>query len=224
MANKALELYRTRIVIPEGEDERRVIQTLCSLNNINDVQVLPRKKGGEGWTIFWDRMVSVAMAPDFDKVKKILLVTDNDNFPATRFEQIRKQITEANTKIGKVVYPVPDAVAVGKTAGGLPTVTIMMLPRKGKRGSFESLIWNAVKSTHTKKARRVVRFLRWMPTGGISVLTAKRQKARVSTYLSATCLRDPDCSVTDMWQGNMKNRELLDHAVFKPLIAMLRTF
>lgn len=215
--NQPLVVTKPRIVVPEGNAERNLLARLCKMEKINDVQVLP-KIGSEGLTRIGDQIV--ALDP-FSGIEAVLIVADNDETPAANLKSVQDQIVETNGKMLNYALEAPSKAWTTKK--GKTRVTIMMLPEAGVDGSVETLIWQAMTEAKPGVTTDVGGFLADKPTGQHDLLV-KRHKAQVSTYISAMCKDDPDCTIGWMWQKKKKNRPLLKDPVFEPIIDMLRNF
>src|ERR1700743_3421254 len=121
-----------RLILCEGPDDAAFLSRLIT---VRDLPRCPIRHSGKsrhspgGNTKFDDALRTARLNDAFDKIKRILIVSDNDDDPNTSFRSVRRQIESA----GFGPAPAQELTA----SDGRPHVTILMLPMGGNEGNLE---------------------------------------------------------------------------------------
>lgn len=148
-----------------------------------------------------------------EKVKAVLIVSDNDDNEAKSFELVQQQIQKAPG------FPVPNAAQTVARAPGFPAIVILMIPMNGP-GNLETLcllateMWGLTDALNTFVAQTPAN--EWGPS--------KQSKMRLQTTLAAICKRKPDTNFAQSWCLGPRYRIPLDHSCFDPIENFLKNF
>jgi hypothetical protein len=129
----------------------------------------------------------------YDRVRGLLVVTDNNESAASSFKEVRKCLLEAR-------LPAPDRLEVCSrdTKSGMGVV-VLTWPRSDTQGSLETMCLEAMRRCSPNIAECVDTFS--VCTGVDKWRKSKRQKALVRFMISAQCEKDPNTSLVYVWSG-----------------------
>jgi hypothetical protein len=167
----------------------------------------PREKAG-GNKKFRQRLKALKGATDFQKVKHILLVSDNDDSFDTSFGEICSQVEAAG------FGPAPKQPL--ERAQTDPSITIMMLPLDRTPGTLETVCRPAAEAAVPRLVQPVDQFLAVLNSDAWAA--ARKSKAWLRAYLAGACERDPFISFGNAVDPAEKLIPL-DHKSFESIIA-----
>ena len=130
----ARELTSSNLLLCEGTDDVGFFQGLIRQRNLPDycIRTTSEKRGlPAGYTKFGRALRGVRTATGFDRVRRVLLVADNDEDPVGRFQNIATQVQEL---LGASPPAPLQSIAVDNYE-----LAIMMVPWTGVAGRLETL-------------------------------------------------------------------------------------
>lgn len=166
-----------------------------------------------------------------DNLEAILLVADNDEDPDRSFRNIRKIVQRANKKMPLLVsdpkpYGVPTAPLVPAFSAGAPTLVVMMLPWIGERGALETLCLKAVYAKWRKVWAAMEpdldQYVNVSPSQAWGV--TKRSKMRMQCSIAATCEKDPNTPLAQLFKRPKKYHFSTKHKSFNQVSKFLKNF
>lgn len=131
MRVETLKIEKLHLLIVEGKDEQAFFEELIKDMQLSDIQVLPI--GGK--TKLREHLKALSLSPRFTEVVSIGVVRDANNDAANAFQSVHDALKSVN-------LPSPQRSLMSE--GGIPRVTIMILPGGGKCGMLEDLCLEAV--------------------------------------------------------------------------------
>ena len=117
-----------RVLLVEGDDDERVVRTLCDRLNITQGFCIKNKKG-------IDRLLQ-SISPELKVAGRLalgILVDANDN-PAARWQSIADRIRAAG------IAPPESVDSNGTVINGVPRVGIWLMPDNGSPGEIEDFV------------------------------------------------------------------------------------
>ena len=226
LKKEKVEVQGRLLVIPEGQADGNFIRALCSKYTLDFLVLPPPDNDQDGESQFATKLSGFER--DFESIRGVVMVADNENKPAKSFKGYVKHIKKANNnEVWAGSYPVPEQAWAVAEKEDSPPLAILTLPELGRKGSLETLIWDMLEAdeTHSQYTPSVLDFLDGKPTHIKKLKNhAKYAKAQVSALLAATCVKQPGLVATHMWQKQKGYRELLSSPVFKPVATFLRDF
>jgi len=209
-----------RLILVEGPGDAGFLRNLIRKRTLPDHFDIrtPKESGisGSGNTRFGEALDAFVLVPGFPLVRKILIVSDNDDDPRNAFRQIRLQIRKTSRK-----YKAPTRRLSATT--GSPSLTIMMLPSTRKRGNLERLCWDAAVK-QTANAQVVACANEFARCAGIDNWSSgKLAKVKIRSLIASKYQRNCDESLAFLWDDYPDLIPLSD-PVFDPIANFLATF
>jgi len=210
----------SRLIICEGPDDCAFFNRFITVRGLLRCHVrhtgMGRHSAG-GNTQFHEALRTARMNTEFSKIKRILLVSDNDNNPEKSFKNIQKQITAAD-------FGTPPTADLARGAGN-PWIMIMMIPLGGAIGTLESFCLQAARNKHIPTHNKIEHFA--TDVGAHNWDDIRSNKMKLRTSLAVRCERDPFISLQNVF-GDPRYRAsdlipLMDNS-FSPLEMALREF
>jgi hypothetical protein len=139
-ADEPFQFTEERFILCEGDDDKFFLEALISQRNLPRFQVRhaaecnKRKAGGRGG--FIHALDGFGPISGFDRVRGVLLVTDND-FPIPKAFRELQKIFKA-LKYPQLTTPTDVATIVGKPGA------LLFIPDPQTQGDLETLCWPAV--------------------------------------------------------------------------------
>lgn len=207
-----LELESGVLLLPEGRADRKLFEKLIESRAGTPKFDMPwpttederphlpatgnhhKYYGREGFARML-KAVAQSMVLDYCEVRGILMATDAGDDPAEAFENVRRQIREANKASGAGEFPLPSAagqIALGK--GGMPSVEVMLVPPSGQ-GSLETLCVECLKKRWPDVHAAAAAYLTTPPTDISAWNTEKQSKSRFQCMVAGKHKDDPTMSV-----------------------------
>jgi hypothetical protein len=138
------------LIICEGISDRYFLQNLIKRRNINlsldtyDI-VIPKDLGADAdGKTQWEKILSIIIGSSgVEKLKFIILVTDNDDDPKNALDNITTAIKNANKKYNKEFFqnipltPLEDPSKFSKT----PAIFVITMPGIDRKGNIETLCY-----------------------------------------------------------------------------------
>jgi hypothetical protein len=175
----------TRLLVCEGPKDKFFFERLI------DVRGLPRfyivDAGGNSGFARAINGFRVERTSDFNSLRNILIVADNNELPAVRFKNVCDQV---DAVFGSGTAPAAPLQASRRTATRSIAITILMIPWTNEHGHLERLCVDAARDADRNTANHVDEFMalihaeRWNNESRFG-------KAWLRTILAARCERDP---------------------------------
>jgi hypothetical protein len=168
--SQLITITQSKLVVVEGEDEKRLFSSIISENKISNIQILPI--GGK--TNLPIRLKALKASPNFKAKVKVLAVTrDADGDASAAFSSICSALKSSG-------LPVPNKVLERK--GGNPDVIVMIIPHAYKSGKLEDL---CLESVSVDPAMRCVElYINCLEQKGCT-LPSDISKAKVHAFLAS---------------------------------------
>ncbi len=212
------EFEKPWVLLCEGEADKQFFDKLIEARDIprNFFIQFPDRQGGTvGRSKFgnWLALHRDTSENFNNNVKAILIVSDNDDNPATSFDEVKSELMKAG-------FPVPQAEQRVARESGFPAVVVLMIPI-GRLGNLETLCLSAAETRwHLTNALDVFVLATPAHTWGIS----KQSKMRLQTTLAATCHQKPDTSFAQHWRQHCDYHIPLNHSCFDSIVTFLNNF
>jgi hypothetical protein len=129
-----VEIIKSKILIVEGEDEKRFLNSLLSCLSITNIQILPI--GGK--TLIRQNLKALLLTTNFNYINTLGIIRDADNDPAGAFQSVCDAIRKIN-----LVAPNDQLVLTNSS----PKTAVMILPAPGEKGMLEDICLNAISSS-----------------------------------------------------------------------------
>lgn len=127
----ATEITKPRLLVVEGEDEKRFFEALIAHIELQGIQVLPI--GGK--RCLRQNLKALTLSPRFAEVISLGIVRDADENPAAAFQSVSDALQAVN-------LPVPSNPLL--PTGKNPRITVMILPAEDIPGCLEDLCLQSV--------------------------------------------------------------------------------
>lgn len=218
MCNVGIVFTKSRVILCEGSSDKAFFTELISRRNLPEIQVYfphgaNHRAGGNtmfGRSLRANRVSAVA---NFGIVKSILVVSDNDNDPASRLQLVKDQLNDAG-------YTVPqNELEFVQSPDGRPDIAIMMLPLLAQHGNLETVCRGAVEHKWNDLVPTLDAFTNASPAKDWNV--GHLDKMRIQCLLAATCEPNPNASLSGVFQENERFHPPLDHASFDAIADFL---
>jgi hypothetical protein len=128
------KIIESKILIVEGEDEKRFLKSLLSRLSIRNIQIFPI--GGK--TQIRQNLKALLLAPNFNYINTLGIIRDADNDPVGAFQSVCDAIRQIN-----LVAPNDQLVLTNSS----PKTAVMILPAPGEIGMLEDICLNAISSS-----------------------------------------------------------------------------
>jgi hypothetical protein len=218
MPNGEVIIDCPKIILCEGSGDAAFLRHLIEVRHLPRFYLTypthhdPGKPGGRGG--FTERLKALKLIRGFEKVTDVLVVSDNDDSPTRRFQEVVELIE------GAPGYSAPRAPRVPAGAG--PRVTIFMLPTDNTPGQLETLCLESCLSHWPEMARCLNAFIacnahlaEWDQ--------GKQEKMKMRTMIASICSSDPNTSLTHAWDRT-EDIIPLEHECFNDLSNFLQAF
>jgi hypothetical protein len=182
-------ISRDFLIIGEGQGDAAFVKYLCAARELGADHFQIEEAGGSGK--FEAYIGGLRFRPNFDRVKGLLVIGDNDDAPDDNFGNIQNHL-----KKGKLPRPHQRLALARHGTDGL-AVAVMMLPYTlaggPTGGSLESLLLTSIEDKHPDVADCIDTYRACIPAGGRT--KNKEDKFRLRCFLAALCSDDPNISL-----------------------------
>lgn len=208
----------TRLIICEGPDDAAFLHHFITQRNLRRCHIRHTGKSRHsagGNTKFDDALRNAKLNPEFGKIQRILLISDNDLAPEKSFKAVQRQVENAGFGVAQAEL-VPNAHN--------PTVTIAMVPLNGAQGNLECLLLASARSRSVPIDDQVREFEAAIHADDWDVSRNGKMRLRVS--LAARCV-DPFVSLGNVFADKRyRQADLipLGHTSLHPLRQILFDF
>jgi len=211
-------LTKPYLILVEGPGDAAFFRHLIATRGIpEEYDVLhPSDAGatGSGNSRFGEALDGFALIPGYDDLRGILIVADNDDDSQASFANVQAQIRR--TAAQHAVPPAP----LEATKASLP-IAVMMIPWTDEAGSLETLCASAAEAAYPLQAACAEEF---QSCTGLDVWPAsKRAKVMLRSIISAVHRRNPDLSLSFVWD-DCPDVVPLRHTCFDRIADYLLTF
>ena len=165
-----------------------------------------------GKDVFGEVLGGLRLDRDFRNISCILLVSDNDDDPASAFDGICRQIRDAGG------YGIPPQPLTPATASDHPSVIVMMLPWVDQRGCLETLCYPAAVAASTDISQCVETYASCVRADSWGI--TRRSKMLLACMLATACKSDPNTGLRYAW-NRPENLIPLDNPCFDPVVTFL---
>ncbi len=174
------------LVVGEGEGDASFISHLCSVRGVELSAIQIENAGGSGK--FKPYLEGLRLRPNFDRLRGLLVIGDNDDTPEENFNRIRGFL-----KRGKLPYPDQPLRVARFNGTDPPAVVVMMLPYTvaggPTRGSLDTMLLVGMNERNAEVAACIDAF-RGCLTGGRT--RNQEDKFRLRSFLAALWAEDPN--------------------------------
>ena len=207
----------SRLLLCEGPEDVAFFQKLIEVRKLPRFRVKDTSGRGSkaaGNSRYWSALEALKFEI---AIKDILIVADNDEYPATSFSSVCKQVKKVYG-----VEKVPQRPL--EKLGHNPSITIFMLPWENELGSLESLCIEASRSVNRPFAVHVDTFSALIGADNWPTAT-RRHKMWLRTMLAACCVRDPFVFLGSVFRDPRNGNLIpLDHPSFQRVANVLSGF
>ena len=165
-----------------------------------------------GYQHFAARVAALRTSSDWKKLKRLVIVGDNDLRPRHRLNNARRALLNEE-------LVAPDAPST--IVNGSPSTAIYMLPRANEPGALESLLMEAVLRERPGLGECLRTLDECAATDCRDWDAVKRAKMRFHTAVAVTCHDDPSAAATYIWSKRHKPASI-ESTVFNDLAEFLR--
>jgi len=200
------------LVVGEGGGDAAFIRNLCEVRKIGGIQI----EDVRGNANFEDFLGGLRDRTGFERVKGILIVSDNDDKPDDNFKRIRSLLK--NTK-----FPYEEApLKFARHNKNSFAISVMMLPFTlaggATRGCLETVLLQAMEPANPELAKCVDEYRACIPGGRTK---NEEDKFRMRSFIAALHREDPNLSLsfaTSVKKGLVN----LNHTCFDEIADILK--
>ncbi len=214
MADREVDPFRLDepiYVLCEGSADARLITRLLQREDLEGFSV----NFAMGYQRFAAHVQALTASSDWRRVKRLLIIGDNDTKPAKRWQNAKDALTDEGLRA-----PDQHAEIVNGMHDG-PSTGIFMMPSADKHGALETLLVRAILQKHEGLAE-CLQQLDECPASECDGWDAvKRAKMQFQTAVAITCRDDPSAGAAHIW-SKTHNPVPVASPVFDELAAFLR--
>jgi hypothetical protein len=208
-----ISFVHDRLIIGEGPQDSAFFRALIADRNLPAAHVHSTEElsGMPGKSGFGEALARIRNLTGFQNLKHIVLTTDSDKNARDSFREVAdlvRNVRAPGPHEPPHSYPVP--IAQHKRADGEPSVTILMVPWKGKVGALETLCFEAAIRNRAAAAQCVDQFARCARTNTWS--PQKRAKMNLRSLVTSIHERNPDIGFGKIWEDAPDLIPISDHA------------
>ncbi|MGA9569231.1 MAG: DUF3226 domain-containing protein [Candidatus Acidiferrales bacterium] len=199
------------LVVGEGSGDASFIDYLCRTRNISGFQV----EDARGESKFVNHIKGLRSRTGYQRLKAVLVVSDNDESPNASFNKIRNYLKDA-----KVPYPETELSVARRD--GLAFV-VMMLPHvdgNSVRGCLETLLLQCIEANQPALKTCVDEFQTCMAGARTKNQT---DKLRLRCFVAAMYAEDPNLALSFVLSPS-KGLVDLHHSCFNEIATFLTNF
>lgn len=207
-----------KVILCEGKNDVGLLEQLISKRGVTRYQVrMPSVEPdfSGGWTKFGKWLKGIRLDPVFSSIPAFIVVADNDENPAQRFSEIRRQLQDA----GWCGVPSKPLQIVSSPKNEDPKIAVIMLPGANEAGNLETLCLKSAYDKWANLRRPLDDYIQQTPAKGWSI--TKQSKTRIQCLISATCETKPEATLHNLWQEDPKYQFDLNHTCFAQIADFL---
>ena len=214
MADREVDPYRLDepiYVLCEGPSDVRLVTELLKRENLEGFSV----NFAKGYQHFAAHVRGLTASSDWRKVKRLLIVGDNDTKPAARWQNAHDALTKES-------LPAPDHHAqIAAGTDDRPSTGIFMMPSADAFGALETLLVKAILQECEGLADCLRQLDECPATDCDQWDEVKHAKMQFQTAVAITCKDDPSSGAAHIW-SKTHNPVPVTSPVFDELAAFLR--
>lgn len=211
-----------RLIVCEGSKDEAFFRALIDQRGLGEYCLrvtadASKKHGVDG---FPDLLNALPTWEGAYRLRHIVLVADNDTNATAAFTKMRNAVASARPDADPPFrYGVPDRAMV--TANGQPaTMTIIMMPKRGRRGTLETLLLESASSVPDAAQRIVAPVNRFADDVAAGWPESPSAKLRMQALIGASFRKNPSISVSMLW-SHAPRIVPLDHPCFDDVASVL---
>jgi len=210
------EVRQPTLVLCEGKRDASFVLHLAEQRGINGIQIGfpdPNTAAANGKDSFGKFLTRLRGRTGFKNLRHLVILRDRDNDdPDTAFRDVVRQITEA----GKYLVP----VALERESGGIPGITVRLIPDTQTPGNLDVLLLSAIDAMHPLSHC----FGPYFDCCGLEAIPiGDAAKIKLTTIVAASCRKNPSASLSFVW-SQAGNPIPLESTKFDDLADFLRRF
>lgn len=208
MADGPLRFDDPIYLICEGPADAYLVRRVLERENLNGFSI----NGVQGYQHFAKRVTGLRASSDWPKLKRLVIIGDNDLEPASRWQNACAALTGEG-----LLSPEKH----GDIADGLPSTGIFMMPRGNAVGALETLLVEAIFQARGELVACLQQLDECPATDCDTWDEVKRAKMQFQTAISITCRDDPSAGAAHIW-SKIHNPIPATSPVFDELAGFLR--
>lgn len=175
------------VVICEGPADGKLIKRLVEREelDLDGFYIHP----ANGYQNFGNAVSGIAGSSDRTKLRRLVIVGDNDIDPVGRFNNACDALQGEG-------FPIPSEPC--RITEGDPSTAIFLMPQTGVFGALETLLVSALLEGHPE-VDECLRRLEECPTGCGAWNEVKKSKMRFQAAVAVTCVDDPSAGAAHIW-------------------------
>ena len=198
-------------VLCEGPADVRLVKQVLRRENLEGFSV----NYAQGYQKFARHIQGLRTSSDWRKLRRLVIVGDNDTNPAARWRNAQDVLTDEG-------LPAPDRHAnIVEGAHDTPSTGIFMIPRANEDGALETLLVEAILLEHQNLAECLLQLDDCPATECQQWDAVKRAKMQFQTVVAITCRDDPSAGAAHIW-SKTHNPIPVTSPVFNELAGFLR--
>ena len=198
-------------VLCEGPADVRLVKQVLLRENLEGFSV----NYAQGYQKFARHIQGLRTSSDWRKLRRLVIVGDNDTNPAARWRNAQDALTDEG-------LPAPDRHAnIVEGAHDTPSAGIFMIPRANEDGALETLLVEAILQEHQDLAECLLQLDDCPATECQQWDAVKRAKMQFQTVVAITCRDDPSAGAAHIW-SKTHNPIPVTSPVFNELAGFLR--
>jgi hypothetical protein len=196
-----ISFVHSRLIIGEGPHDAAFFRVLLANRklpaaHIHFTEELSRMPGKSG---FGESLARIRNLTGFSNLKHVVLVTDSDKNARGSFQEVADLVRNVRAPaLGEPPHSYPIPTEQHKRANGNPSITILMVPWKGKVGALETLCFEAAIRNRPAEAKCVDQFAKCARTNTWS--PQKRAKMNLRSLITSIHERNPDIGFGKIWE------------------------
>ena len=195
-------------VLCEGPADVRLVRRLLRREKLDGFSV----NYAQGYERFARHVQGLRTSSDWRKLKRLLIIGDNDTKPAARWKNVHDALTLEG-------LPAPERHA--DIAEGTPSTGVFMIPCAHTTGALETLLMEAILREREDLADCLRRLDECPATDCDEWDAVKRAKMQFQTAVAITCRDDPSAGAAHIW-SKTHNPIPVTSPVFDELAEFLR--
>jgi hypothetical protein len=205
-----------RLLVCEGAEDKLFFERLITVRQLPWFYIADAKGNGEFAAAI--RAFQVSRTADYNSLREILIVADNDDCPRDRFANVRTQIDRV---FGTGTAPDAPLQKTPRTATRAAAITVLMIPWANEQGHLERMCVEAARDADKNIAAHVDTFMDLIRAESWRN-ESRFGKAWLRTNLAARCSRDPFIALGRVFTEARYNGLIpVDHSSFDRIAEVL---
>ncbi len=203
-------------VVCEGNTDKAFLEHLIEHLGLQDFKVgTPERVGAHGVSGFRKYLLAIETSSGPARLRGLLVVADADDDPAQRFNEVR-------AALARIGCDVPEPFTPRRVDSKNLTVGVFLMPGRGRPGTLEHLLLDAV-FEHRPELERCVNEFQECLNGPAAWPENKRAKMQLHALIAGCCEEEPSTNLATLW-SKRGNPVPLASARFNELVETLRYF